>query len=204
MTRLTLEWHLRGIVEGTVEPICVRQDIEWCDLLERWDRTGDRYYADPTVEGTYEQVDTRAEAGSYTTGFTQESGDFCSAFDIPASKALKSDDTVAFLDAVAHDPTRRYQERYDAAVLLDFHIWPDSPKSHENGVIDAERDDIDVSEWVDQEMVGKDIGPTYLPARCSNPECTEGECLADPDVLRDKGVAVCMMCDTEQPNPVYP
>ena len=204
MSRLTLEWHLRGIVEGTVEAVCVRQDIEWCDLLERWNRTGKRYYADPSVEGNTEQNPSQADAGSYTTGFTQESGDFCSAFDVPAHEALNSGDPVAFLDAVAHDPIRPFQERNDAATLLDYHIWPESPKSNANGVIDANRDDVDVSEWLDAGMTAKSVGPTYFPMRCANPDCMEGECLADPDTLRDEGIPVCMVCGTEQPVPEYP
>lgn len=160
MSRLTLEWHLRGIMEG--------------------------------VPG-----------GAYSTGWPSD-GRTCDAFDVPASEALRSDDPVAYLDAVSHDPIRRHQERYDAAQLLDHHIWPDSPKSDENGVIACERDDIDISEWLDAEMVGRSVGPTYFAMRCVNSDCMEGECLADPDTLRDEGKAVCMLCGTQQPEPVYP
>lgn len=203
MTRLTLKWHLRGIVEGTVEAVCVRQDIEPDEALGGWKKTGKRYYADPHVEGNTEQR-SQADAGSYTTGFTQESGDFCDVFEVSARRALDAEDTVKFLDAVAHDPSRCHQERYDAAQLLDYHIWPDSPKSHENGVISAERDDIEVSEWLDAGMNGTDVGPTYFAMRCVQDGCMEGECLADPDTLRDEGRSVCMVCGTQQPEPVYP
>lgn len=202
MTRLTLEYHLRGIIKGTVEAVCVRQDIEPDEALGGW-KKGRRYYADPHVEGNREQR-SQADAGSYTTGFTQESGDFCDVFDVPAREALESGDPVAYLDAVAQDPVRPHQERYDAAALLDYHIWPDSPKSDENGVIAAERDDVIVSEWTEAGMVGKNVGPTYFPVRCANPDCMEGECLADPDTLRDEGISVCMVCGTQQPEPQYP
>lgn len=160
MTRLTLEYHLRAIVQGVPD-------------------------------------------GAYTTGFPSD-GRVCDAYDVPAHAALHSDDPVAFLDAVAHDPIRRYQERHDAAELLNHHIWPDSPKSNENGVIPAERDDIDVSEWLEAGMVRESIGPTYFAMRCVQDECMEGECLADPDTLRDEGRAECMVCGTQQPEPQYP
>lgn len=198
MTRLTLEWHLRGIIEGTTEGVLVRQDMEWDEFLDRWNRTGERYYTDPSTDD-FEQYDSQAEAGSCTTGFTQESGAFCDVYDVPTLQALNSGDPVRYLDAVAHDPTRRFQQRHDAAELLDRHIYPESPTSHENGVIPAERDDVDVSEWT----VRRSVGPTYLPMRCANPDCTEGECLADPNVLRDEGRAECMVCGTEQVIPDY-
>lgn len=191
MSRLTLEWHLRGIIEGTTEDECIRVDIEWSDALDEF-RPVQRYY----------------DAGSYTTGFAED-GRFCDAFDVPARKALNADDTVAFLDTVAHDPVRPLQERHDAAQLLDHHIWPDPPDAgplgRGNGLAGhADRTDIDVSEWVDAGMTGKNIGPTYFAMKCVNDACTEAECLADPDVLRDEGRAECMVCGTEQPIPEYP
>lgn len=200
MTRLTLEYHLRGILQGTVSAVCVRQDIEPDEALGGWKKTGRRYYADPHVEGNREQR-SQAEAGSYTTGFTQESGDFCDVFDVPAREALESGDPVAYLDAVAQDPHRRYQERYDAATLLDYHIWPDDPRSHANGVIDAERDDIDVSEWLEAGMTRGSSG-CYFSASCER--CGEGECLSDPDCHARLGIPVCMTCGLIQPEPQYP
>ena len=197
MTRLTLEWHLRGIIEGTTEPECVRVDIEYDNVLERhWPTT--YYYADPHVEGNAEQRGQH-EAGSYTTGFTQESGDFCDVFEVPARRALNSGDPVRFLDAIANDPTRSYQQRHDAAQLLNYHIWPEAPKSPESESA-LSRDDIDVREW----SVRRSIEPKYFSARCVSESCREGECLADPDVLRDEGRPVCMACGTEQPVPAYP
>lgn len=142
-----------------------------------------------------------AEDGAHTTGFPKD-GRFCDAYDVPASRALRADDTVSFLDALAHDPTRRYVVRVDAASLLDEHVWPESPCS-QNSFANAEREDVDVAEWHDAGFVRKSIGPTYLLPRCVNPSCTEAECLADPDVLRDEGVAQCMVCMTEQPIPSY-
>lgn len=200
MTRLTLEWHLRGIIEGTTEPVCVRQDIEY-GVGERYWPTK-KYYADPNTEDNREQR-SQAEAGSYTTGFTQDSGDFCDAFDVPALKALNADDTVAYLDAVAHDPVKRFQERYDVAALLDYHIWPDS-RSVTNPFHDVTREDIDVSEWIYAGMTGQSIGPTYFAMDCANPNCMEGECLSDIDKLRETGVSICSVCGTEQPVPEYP
>ena len=201
MTRLTLEWHLRGIIEGTVEPECVREDVEYDEVLERYWPIGS-YYADPHVEGNTEQRGQH-EAGSYTTGFTQESGDFCDVYEVPAHEALRSDDPVQFLDAVAHDPTRRFQERNDAAQLLKYHIWPDAPRDT-NTFSDVERDDVDSSEWVRDGMTRRSIPSGCHPMRCTNPRCHEGECLADPDTLRDEGRPVCMVCGTEQPIPAYP
>lgn len=198
MTRLTLEWHLRGIVEGTTEAEVVRLDITPGSHYKRreWSITK-RYYGDPTDEERKRVYEEGAEAGSYTTGFTQESGDFCDAYDVPAWEALNSRDPVRFLDAVAHDPFRRAQERHDSAALLNYHIWPDSPRDT-NQFADARRDDIDVREWTAR----KGVGPTYFSMRCK--ECLEGECLADPDIHRDEGRAVCMTCGTEQPVPEYP
>lgn len=203
MTRLTLEWHLRGIIEGTVEAECVRHDIEPGVGDRHWPTT--QYYADPTVEGNREQVPSQAEAGSYTTGFTQESGDFCDTFDVPAHKALNSDDPVKFLDAVAHDPVRPPQQRFDAAALLNEHIWPDAPRnSHSNSFALIERDDIDYEAWIESGMTRRTDPPMYFAMECVNSTCKEGECLADPDTLRDEGIAVCMICGTEQPEPEYP
>lgn len=184
MTRLTLEWHLRGIIEG---PTASQDEIVGYEEV-----VGKEY-------PIREQVDD----GSYTTGFTQESGRFCDAYDVPAWEALNSDDPVQYLDAVAHDPLRRFQERNDAATLLNYHIWPESPDTT-NTFANAERDDIDVSEWINAGMTAKSIGPTYFPMRCVKSGCMEGECLADPDILRDEGVPVCMVCGTEQPIPDYP
>lgn len=149
MTRLTLEWHLRSIIDGSAP------------------------------------------------------------LDVPAWEALHSDDPVAFLDAVAHDPTRRMQERYDAAQLMNEHIWPDSPDIGPLGRSESlcghcDRPDIDFSEWVDAGMTGRHVGPTYFAMRCVQPDCTEGECLSDPDTLRDEDRAVCMACGAEQPIPEYP
>lgn len=190
MSRLTLEWHLRGIRDGTTEPILVRQDIEPDNILGGWKKTGRRYYTDPTVEG-YEQS-TQAGASSYTTGFTQESGDFCDCFDIDVSRALRTDDTVRYLDKILNDPTVRYQTRYDAAQLLNHHIWPESPMNDDR--IPVRRDDIDSSEW----KTRRRIGPMVHPSSCVNPECSEVECLVDPDTLRETGQVKCMVCGTEQ------
>lgn len=139
---------------------------------------------------------------AYTTGLPSD-GRVCNAYDVQAGEALRADDTVAYLDAVAHDPIKPFQERNDAAALLDYHIWPESPRST-NSFHNADRDDIDVSEWIDAGMTRTNIGPTCFPMRCVNPDCNEGECLADPDTLRDEGTAVCMLCGTEQPMPEYP
>lgn len=185
MTRLTLEWHLRGLINGPTDP-----EYEVVGTEE--------------VAGKSFDVTEKVKEGSYTTGFTQESGVFCDALEIPASQVLASDDPVKCLDAIAHDPTRRMQERSDAAWLLDKHIWPESPDNQVNGVIAAKRDDIDVREWTDAGMVGRKIGPMCKPIRCKHSACMEGECLADPDILRDEGIAVCMACGTEQPIPEYP
>lgn len=200
MTRLTLQYHLRGIKEGTTEPQCVRQEIQPDSVLSGW-RKVKRYYTDPSTEG-FDEYESRAKASSYTTGFTQDSGEFCDCFDVRAGKALSADDTVVYLNNIANDPTVRYQRRYDAAQLLDYHIWPDSPSTSVRG-LPAERSDIDVSEWLDAGMTGRTIGPTCMPLECANDRCTEGECLADPDVLRDTGQAECMVCGTKQTIPTY-
>jgi len=184
MSRLTLEWHLRGIVEGTT-------DIER-EVVGYEESVGKRWPIREVVD-----------EGSYTTGFTRDSGHFCDVSEVPVRRALAAEDTVAFLDTLAHDPTKRFQVRNDAAWLLDKHIWPDSPR-HTNSIHNAEREDITVAEWSDAGLVRTNIGPTYLPPRCVNPDCSEGECLADPDALRDDGSAVCMVCGTEQPIPEYP
>lgn len=201
MSRLTLEWHLRGIRDGTTEPECVRKEIEPDEILGGWDRTGSRYYTDPSVEG-YEEYDSQARASSYTTGFTQENGEFCDCFDVDAHRALQADDTVVYLDMVTNDPTVRYQRRHDAAQLLNHHIWPE-PRTIQEGGIPVERDDIEVSEWIDKGMTGRTVGPMVHPVTCENPRCGEGECLADPDVLRDTGRAECMVCGTVQSTPNF-
>lgn len=201
MTRLTLEYHLRGIEQGTTNVDCVRQDIEPDEVLGGWKKTGERYYTDPTTEG-YEQYDSQAEAASYTTGFTQQSGDFCDCFTVHAQKALNSHDTVAYLDAVANDPTVRYQRRIDATRLLELHILPAAPMNTTRE-IPVDRDDINVNEWVDAGMTTRTINPTYRSVGCVSTDCQEVECLADPDILRETGRAECMVCGTQQPIPSY-
>lgn len=161
-----------------------------------------------TLEWHLRTIRDGVAEGAYETGWPED-GRVCDAYTVQAHEALQSDDTVAYLDAVAHDPIRRHQERYDAARLLDYHIWPDSPDAGTLGRADgllghADRPDIDVSEWVDAGMVAQRIGPMYFAMSCVNPSCTEGECLADPDTLRDEGTPVCMVCGTEQPEPEYP
>lgn len=139
---------------------------------------------------------------AYTTGWPED-GRTCDAFHIPVYEVLRSDDPVRYLDAIAHDPTRPLDERNDAAALLDHHIWPESPREG-NVFSNAERDDIDVSEWIEAGMTNMRIGPTYFPMRCVSDDCMEGECLADWDILREEDRAVCMVCGTEQPIPEYP
>lgn len=163
MSRLTLEWHLKAIMEGVPDD-------------------------------------------AYSTEFPQN-GRVCTAFDVPAGEALRSTDTVAFLDAVAQDPVRPFQERNDAAELLNHHIWPESPDAGTLGRSESllghcDRSDIDFNEWTESNMTGRKIGPTYFSLSC--PECLEGECLADPDILKSEGEAVCMTCGTEQTVPDYP
>lgn len=167
MTRLTLEWHLRGIIEGTTDGACVRADIEYGPGDRYW--ATKRYYTDPSTND-FQEYDSQSKADSYTTGFRQDCGEFCDVIDVPARDALNSDDPVTFLDAVANDPARRAQERNDAAWLLSRHIWPDGELCH--------------------------------ALRCDT--CLEGECLCDPDVLRDYDRVVCMTCGTEQSRPAYP
>lgn len=196
MSRLTLYWHLRGIVEGVTNPECVRVDLKTYFGGRWWPET--RYYTDPTVEG-YRQYESTAKADSYTAPFDQDCGEFCDALSIRAYKALHADDTVQYLDNVAHDPTKRFQERGDAAQLLSWHIYPDAPRVRNDFEV-LERDDIDPSEW-DRRT---NYTPLCLPMECVNDDCTEGECLADPNTLRDEDRAVCMVCGTEQPMPMYP
>lgn len=204
MTRLTLEWHLRGLIHGATSAEQVRLDIgPGSHRKSREWHVRQRYYGDPTDEARKRVYDAAAAANGYTTGFTQASGEFCDALDVPARQALESGDPVAYLDAVAHDPTRRHQERHDAAQLLGYHIWPEPPRST-NSVTDAERDDVSVDEWHEAGMRRPHVGPTYLPMRCVSDDCMEGECLADWDVLAETGRAECMVCGTEQPIPEYP
>lgn len=192
MSRLTLHWHLRGIIEGTTEPT---SRVTNADRVKVED-------GDDIVIPKSRSFDD----GSYTTGFTQDSGRFCTALDVPAYKALQADDAVAFLDRVAHDPVRPFQERHDAAQLLHWHIWPDAPSAGTLGrntslIGQASRQDITFSEWLDADMVRSSIAPRYAPLQCAG--CTNSETLADPDVLRRTGRAVCMACGTEQEIPQY-
>lgn len=158
MTRLTLEYHLRAIRDGTTDE-------------------------------------------AYSTGFPLD-GRVCTAYDVPASKALRSPDVVRYLDAVAQDPHRHYQERTDAASLLNHHIWPDNPDAGTLGRSESllghtDRPDINFSEWNTRRARN-----TYSPAFCER--CEEGECLSDPDCHRTLGIAVCMSCGLIQPVPDYP
>lgn len=139
---------------------------------------------------------------AYSTGFPTD-GRVCTAFTIHTGEAFGSGDIVAYLDAVANDPIRPFQERVDAAALLSHHIWPDAPRDT-NPFSDVERDDVDVTEWIDAGFTRTGLDPSCFSMRCVNDGCQEGECLADPDVLRDEGRPVCMVCGTEQPLPDYP
>jgi len=162
MTRLTLEWHLRAIRDGT-------------------------------------------EDEAYATGFPLD-GRVCTAFDVRAGEALRSSDTVQYLDAVAQDPFKTPQERWDAASLLNHHIWPDDPDagnlSRSTSLLGhTDREDIDFEEWTEAGMTNVSSG-NYFSIRCDR--CLEGECLADPDIHARLGIPVCMTCGLIQPKARYP
>lgn len=166
MTRLTLEYHLRTIRDGTTDN------------------------AHSTGMGKYHP----------------DNGDCCVALEESmAAQALQTDDPVAFLDAVAHDPVQPMQWRFDAQELLETHImerrcipdiedrsiFTDDDDSHEvrNEFIDARRDG---------ELPKKSMqSDHWWPAEC--PNCGEGEVLYDPDARKPQ-----CHCGTPIPQPTYP
>lgn len=108
-TNLSLEYHLRGIVEGTTEDVCVRVDFDPAHYVGGRNWPERRHY----------------DEGSYTTGYDHQSGDFCDAYPTSlAAEALRADDPVAFLDTVTRDPARPQDDRFAAADLLSTHVMP--------------------------------------------------------------------------------
>ena len=155
------------------------------------------YHLRCIAEGTTDEA--------YASGFPRD-GRVCTAFAVPARKALESSDTVAYLVCRARDPVVSVTERCDAARLLSAYVWPDAANSgvcgRGDGLVMPSRDDVTCSEWVESGCVRSRVPESCSVLRCT--ECGEGECLAEPSVLKERGVAACMRCGAEHPQPEYP
>lgn len=142
---------------------------------------------------------------AYATGFPSD-GRVCTAFDVPATRALQSSDTVRFLECRARDPVVSVTERRDAARLLSQYVYPDAANAGVLGrgesLLMPSRRDVTCSDWVGEGLVRSRVGESCSALQCG--ECGECECLADPEVLRERGEAVCLRCGAAQEQPEYP
>lgn len=183
MTRLTLYWHLRTIVEGVPEVEATLVDEE---NSER-DYSKD-YYS--TGSGEYTPKDGRVN----------DSYDSTLAID-----ALNSEDFVAYLDAVSHDPCVPMHWRFEASELLSTHIYERRLISTEEkrGIPPGQStEEAELrNAFVNSDLPKKSMRPGHWdPVQC--PNCGEGECLFDVD--RPDEPNHCTVCGTQVPLPSYP
>lgn len=183
MTKLTLQWHLRNIIEGV--PNCEGVPIEEDEFgVTEWNYPRD--YAS-TGSGPY------AKKNKDVNVFYDKT---------LASNALNSDDSVAYLDAVAHDPCVPFDWRIDAEELLSHHIMErrliclEEKRSIMNEGLSQMRKD-----FLNSDLPCKSMQSNYWTS-ISCPECLEGECLFDVD--RPQEPNHCLNCGTKISRPKYP
>lgn len=191
MTRLTLYWHLRTIVEGIPETEAIPAEEDEYGVVE-WEYTED-------------YSDTGSGPHAKTNGCVNTSYDSSLAAD-----ALNSEDPVAYLDAVAHDPCVPMDWRFDAEELLSHHIMERRLICHEekrSTLKDTE--DPAYAEMRNAFVTARREGELPKPSMQSGfwgsvecPNCGEGECLFDVD--RPEEPNHCVGCGTKIPLPEYP
>lgn len=179
MTRLTLHWHLRNIIEGI--PPCESKPIERDEFgVTKWERPPD--YAG-TGSGEY------AKKNGVVNVFYDKT---------LASHALTSDDSVAYLDAVAHDPCVPFDWRIDAQELLSHHIMERRLRCLEETrkIMNEMR-----LKFVESELPKKSMQSNHWNI-ASCPNCLEKECLFNYDKPAEPNH--CLNCGRKIPIPNYP
>ena len=143
-----------------------------------------------TSSGKYHPADGRA-CDAYPEGL--------------AWAALRSEDAVAFLDAVAHDPSRPLDWRNAASDLLGTHIMERRlicSDERRSALDEADRElhAAFVEARHDGELPKESMQPGFWwPVTCPSPDCSEGEVLYDWDADEPR-----CHCGTTVPIPEYP
>jgi ribosomal protein S27E len=187
MTRLTLHWHLRNIIEGV--PDCEAIPVERDEFgVTKWERPTD--YA---VTGSGEHA---KKNGCVNVFYDKHL----------ASKALNSTDTVAYLDAVAHDPCVPVEWRVDAEELLSHHIMERRLICSEEKRSIMREENAEMRNSFSQAILNKELPKRSMQSGYWNsvscPNCGEGECLFDVDKTEEPNH--CLGCGTRIPLPTYP
>lgn len=188
MTRLTLYWHLRTIVEGIppIEATPVEEDEYG---VTEWEHSED--YSD-TGSGEYAKKNGCVNA-SYDSTLARD--------------ALNADDPVVYLDGVAHDPCVPMDWRFEAQELLSHHIMERRSicLDERRGILRQSDEDMKSrNEFVQARSDGDIPKPSmqsdyWWPVEC--PNCKEKECLFDVD--RPEEPNHCLNCGTKIPIPSY-
>ena len=180
MTKLTLYWHLRNIVEGV--PNCEGVPVEEDEFgVTKWE-----YPPDYTSTGT----GPYAKKNGCVNVFYNKN---------LAAQALNSDDCVAYLDAIAHDPCVPIDWRTDAEELLSHHIMERRLICHEEKRSIANNSKIR-NEFIASQLPKKSMQSSFWsPVSC--PNCLEKECLFNVDKPSEPNH--CLNCDTKIPIPNY-
>lgn len=187
MTRLTLYWHLRNIVEGV--PECESYPVEEDEFgVTEWGYSPD--YAS-TGTGPYAKKN-----GCVNVFYDRHL----------ASHALNSPDGVAYLDSVAHDPCVPIDWRTDAEELLSHHIMERRLicSEEKRGIMNCKNPEMRNSfskAQIDHELPKKSMQSNFWSA-VSCPNCNEGECLFDVDNPKEPNH--CLGCGTKIQIPKYP
>lgn len=183
MTKLTLHWHLRNIIEGV--PECKMIPVEKDEFgVTEWEQT-----TDYSSTGSGEYAKKNGEVNIFYNKTL-------------ASKALNADDSVKYLDAVAHDPCVPFEWRTDAEELLSHHIMErrlicrEEKRSIMRKGMSKIRND-----FIKSDLPKRSMQSDYWSTiSCS--KCLEGECLFDVDKPQEPNH--CLNCGTKIPVPKYP
>lgn len=183
MTRLTLHWHLRNIIEGVpdCEPVPVERDEFG---VTKWE-----YPRDYASTGTGPYAKTNADVNVFYDKTL-------------ASHAYHANDSVAYLDAVAHDPCVPSDWRVDAEELLSHHIMERRLicLDENRGVMSEGFSDMRAA-FINADLPSKSMQSDYwTPVSC--PTCSESECLFD--VTNPAEPNQCLTCGETINHPEYP
>lgn len=183
MTKLTLYWHLKTIIKGVPE-------VKSKPVSRDEYGVTDREYTDNFYE-------TGSGKHSKKNGCVNDSYNEHIAF-----QALYSEDSVAYLDSVAHDPCVPYQWRVDASELLSHHIMERRviPTGEKRSIFNDDNRSMR-NDFIESDLPKRSMQSSrWTLISCKT--CNEIECLFDVDQKEEPNH--CLNCNTKIPIPKYP